>query len=637
MSDVFISYARSTVKQAEQVADALRSLGHEVWLDTQIPAHRAFADEIEQRLNAAKAVVVIWSAEAVKSQWVQSEADRARQDGKLVQLSLDGARLPMPFDRIQCADLTGWSGDPKAPGWRNVLASVSELTGSASPPSPVPRGTVESTEPLLAVLAFDNLSGDPEMAYFSDGVSEEIQQTVAKGAGLKVIGRTSSFQYRGADKVVRRLAADLHATHLLDGSVRRSGSRVRISAQLVECATETTLWSERFDRDLQDIFALQDEIAAAVADALRATFVAASTTARIDPGAYDLYLRARSEERTDERIGLLEQAVRLAPEFAAAWAELSHVRAIVHRGILLDDQATPVARSAAVAAAEMALRLDPNSGTAYATLATLLPWGDYGGRESQLQRALAVAPNATRAIIDTGWFLLSVGRNEEALEQAARALNLDPLNRGAALLRSLMLCATGHYEEGQRAFEAARVRWPLEPAVTLGPMLLAAFRHDWPRHDRLRRELERLGYWGRETRDALFVGELLREPTPQNRLRCVDAVASHLADTGTVEVGRLAVAYDMGMDDETFSFVEKASFAHLHDESGRPPGGSYSPGFIFDLTPHRTMMQDVRFVRLCAKLGLCDYWVRTGRWPDCVQLVAYDFKAECRRVAGAHA
>jgi hypothetical protein len=198
-----------------------------------------------------------------------------------------------------------------------------------------------------------------------------------------------------------------------------------------------------------------------------------------------------------------------------------------------------------------------------------------------------------------------------------------------------MLCATGRYEEGQRALEAARVRWPLEPAITLGAMLLAAFRHDWPRYDRMKLQLEGLGYRGRQTGDAVFVGELLREPTPNNRARSLAVIIQHLADTGTVEVGRLAAAFDAGMDDDVFTLVEKASYAHLHDASGVSPGGNYSPGFIFDLTPQRTMMQDIRFTRLCAKLGLCDYWVRTERWPDCAKdgLLPYDFKVECRELA----
>ena len=109
MPDIFISYARSTEAQAKQIAEALRGLGYGVWRDDELPAHRAFTEVIEERLQAAKAVVVMWSSEAVKSQWVQSEANRAREDGKLVQLNLDGARLPMPFDRIQCADMSGWS------------------------------------------------------------------------------------------------------------------------------------------------------------------------------------------------------------------------------------------------------------------------------------------------------------------------------------------------------------------------------------------------------------------------------------------------------------------------------------------------------------------------------------------------
>src|SRR5579862_2643489 len=111
MAEVFISYARSTEAQARQIADALRSLGHAVWRDDELPAHRAYAEVIEERLKSAKAVVVVWSAEAVKSQWVRAEANMAREAGTLVQLRLDGAVPPLPFNEIQCADLSGWNGD----------------------------------------------------------------------------------------------------------------------------------------------------------------------------------------------------------------------------------------------------------------------------------------------------------------------------------------------------------------------------------------------------------------------------------------------------------------------------------------------------------------------------------------------
>src|SRR5215469_7700214 len=128
MSDVFISYAHSTTtRQARAAAEMLRSLGYSVWLDEELPVHRAFSPEIEQQLTAAKAALVIWSAEAAASTWVLSEANRALEANKLVQLRIDGARLPMPFDQIQCADLTGWAGGSADPGWSKVVSSVAEL------------------------------------------------------------------------------------------------------------------------------------------------------------------------------------------------------------------------------------------------------------------------------------------------------------------------------------------------------------------------------------------------------------------------------------------------------------------------------------------------------------------------------
>ena len=132
MSDIFISYARSTAPQAQQVAEALRGLGYDVWMDDQIPAHRVFSDVLEERLRAAKAVLVIWSADATRSDYVRSEASRARAMGKLVQLTVEKTPLPMPFDQFECANLVGWAGDPDAPGWRKVAASIVDLMGAAA-------------------------------------------------------------------------------------------------------------------------------------------------------------------------------------------------------------------------------------------------------------------------------------------------------------------------------------------------------------------------------------------------------------------------------------------------------------------------------------------------------------------------
>src|SRR5215211_7392914 len=129
MADVFVSYARSTEPQAMKIATALRSRGYSVWRDDEIPAHRAYADVIEERLKSSKAVLVIWSADAAKSQWVRSEADAARAAGTLIQVSVDGTLPPMPFDQIECAELHGWNGDAAAFGWRKLAESVTALVG----------------------------------------------------------------------------------------------------------------------------------------------------------------------------------------------------------------------------------------------------------------------------------------------------------------------------------------------------------------------------------------------------------------------------------------------------------------------------------------------------------------------------
>jgi adenylate cyclase len=642
MSDVFISYARSTEALARQIGDALRALGYRVWRDDELPAHRAYSDVIEERLKAARAVVVVWSAEAVRSHWVRSEADRAREDGKIVQVNVDGARLPMPFDQIQCADLSGWKGDLSAPGWQKAAASIADLAGGVTTArAPAPAAPPKAAaEPLLAVLAFDNLSGDPEMAYFSDGVSEEIQQTVARGTDLKVIGRTSSFQFRGANKRAAHVAAELKVTHLLDGSVRRSGDRVRISAQLVECASETSLWSDRFDRELTDIFALQDEIAGAVAEALKIAFAPAPRVGPIDPAAYDLYLRARNWTLSANldvrpRIEALVEVIAASPNFAAAWALLADSRALRLRSRGRGPAYTAM-RAGVVEAAETALRLDPASGVAYAALARLQPWGDHAEREALLGRALASAPNDPDCLTEMAVLCLNLGRFQEALRYSGRACEVDPLHMLAAFWEVWTgVCAGGIAEETHHRFEAFRTRWPQEEALGASEVIAHAFAGEWALLDEATRSIRRRRLAPRNEQQLRFY-ESLRDPRPEIRTQIVDQLTQDLARTGTVNIIDLADAYLVGLKNETFALVEQASFAHLFDRDGPPPSSTPSTGVMFYMSPNFEMATDIRFIQLCAKMGLCDYWSETGRWPDCADKVPYDFRAEAKKLAGGH-
>ncbi|HEU4810401.1 MAG TPA: TIR domain-containing protein, partial [Sphingomicrobium sp.] len=194
MSDVFVSYARSSEEQAMRVQQALRDAGYGVWRDDELPAHRSYADVIQERLNGAKAVVVLWSEEAAQSQWVRAEADSARGVGKLVQASVDGIIPPIPFNQIQCASLKGWAGESDHAGWQKLLASVAELLVEETLSVPHPKAKAKKTS--ICVLPFQNMSGDAEQEYFSDGISEDITTDLSKVSALDVIARNTAFQFK---------------------------------------------------------------------------------------------------------------------------------------------------------------------------------------------------------------------------------------------------------------------------------------------------------------------------------------------------------------------------------------------------------------------------------------------------------
>ena len=640
MPDVFISYARATEATAERVAAALRALGYDVWRDDQLAPHRTYADEIEQRLRSARAVVVLWSADAVKSHWVRAEADLARNAGKLVQATLEGATPPLPFNQIQSADLSGWLGEVDAPAWRKIVDSVTALAGAVSGAGTAP-GRLSQTRPTLAVLPFDNLSGDPEMTYFSDGVSEEILQTVSRTSDLTVIARSSSFQFRGATKSTRQIASALNATHLLDGSVRRSGQRVRITAQLVDCATETTLWTDRLDRELSDVFALQDEIAAAVAEALKVAFAPSASVERIDPTAYDLYLRARTlsvDQDATAAIELLEQAVAHAPKFAAAWAALCVARATQARW---GPRPKPYAqlKAGVEAAARIALELNPRSGLPYAALSRLEAMGEYARREALLRQAQALSPDEPDTLTAMGAFCNHVGFVQEALGYVQRAWELDPLYPEAANVYGAVMAASGRYEEGLALYEGFRARWPEHEVFIVGPLNYAALRGDWPLYDKLVEVAHATGSEDPSLRSTLRIGDALRHGDETVKARLLDRMRDQLEQDGAAPLHALVTASALGLTEECFALIEASSYAFIFEESGAAPAGVYNPGIIFDPTYNAAMMADVRFVGLCAKLGLCRYWANADRWPDCAQALSqhYDFRAEARRLAGAPA
>ncbi|MBA3577870.1 MAG: TIR domain-containing protein, partial [Sphingomonas sp.] len=245
MAEIFVSYARSDEPLAASVAKALRSSGYTVWRDDELPAHRAYGDVIEERIKSAKAVVVLWSIEAAKSHWVRAEADAARAAGTLIQASLDRTVPPMPFNQIQCADLSDWSGDTSAPGWTKLTASVEALAASPAD-QPKPAGRRSRRQVCVCVLPFVNMSGDAEQEYFSDGISEDITTDLSKISALAVIARHTAFTFKGQSVNVLQIADSLDVTHVVEGSVRKAGARVRITAQLIDGESGDHVWADRY-------------------------------------------------------------------------------------------------------------------------------------------------------------------------------------------------------------------------------------------------------------------------------------------------------------------------------------------------------------------------------------------------------
>jgi adenylate cyclase len=438
----------------------VRALGYGVWRDDELPAHRAYAEVIEERLAAAKAVVVIWSAEAAKSQWVFSEANRAREDGKLVQLRLDATRLPMPFDTIQCADLGGWSGDPDAPGWRKVVASLAALANRdapiAAPAPPLP------TKPSIAVMPFASLSGDPEHDYFADGMVEEIVTALARFRSLFVIASGSTMALKGRSASPQEVGRLLGVRYLLEGSVRKAASRVRITVKLVDAADGAQVWAERFEDTVEDVFALQDKVALSVAGVLEPAVreaeikrVAHRPTA--DMGSYDLYLRAMAVLRTYvwsdifEAIRLAEQAIALDPEFGAALSLASRCHYLVLLYGWSDDPEAH--RRDALALSRRAMRAADDDAGVLGNTAMLAAYleHDLGTATSLVERACVLNPGAASAWFASGAVRIHSGQLDLAVEHLQTAMRLNPV--GPERSGAMLFLAMARFQ--QRRFDEA--------------------------------------------------------------------------------------------------------------------------------------------------------------------------------------
>jgi adenylate cyclase len=432
MADIFVSYSRTDKARVAPLVSALEAQGWSLWWDPEITPGDEFDALIGAELESARAVVVVWSPASVDSRWVKGEARDAADRGVLVPVRFENARLPIDVRAIHTIDLDDWDGKRDSAAFRALCTALEtklkRSVGKAAAPTPKDKRPAVT----ICVLPFANMSGDPEQEYFSDGITEDIITDLGKVSALSIVSRNTAFSFKSAAADVAQIARQTKAAYVLVGSVRKSGTRVRITAQLVGAVNDSQVWGERYDRDLNDIFALQDEISRAIVAALKLTLLpeekqALEQRGTTNPEAYKLYLMARQfwlldNERNNEIVvRICNRVIEIDPHYAQAWATMALAQwNMFWRGDSGDDGER---------AAEMALQLDPSLADSHAAMgAAHRSKGRYEEGLIACQNALRLEPNSYVGNRIAGLCCLGLRRYDDAIshfELAAAAMESD--------------------------------------------------------------------------------------------------------------------------------------------------------------------------------------------------------------------
>ncbi len=262
MADIFVSYARQDKARVTPLVAALEAQGWSVWWDPAIIPGQEFDDLIAEEIDKASAVVVVWTPASVGSRWVRGEAREAADRGILVPVRFEKARLPIDVRAVHTTDLDDWEDDAKSDAFQEVVNALSGLL-KKTVPARITGGAGKARDGRFAFCPSSTCAGDPEQEYFSDGLSEELLNQLAQLKGLKVAARTSSFAFKGQNPDLKLVSEKLGVAHILEGSVRKHGNRLRITAQLIKAEDGFHLWSDTFNRELDDVFQIQEDIAKA--------------------------------------------------------------------------------------------------------------------------------------------------------------------------------------------------------------------------------------------------------------------------------------------------------------------------------------------------------------------------------------
>ena len=467
----------------------------------------------------------------------------------------------------------------------------------------------------IAVLPFTNLSGDASRDYFSDGMSEELLNLLARIPGLQVASRTSSFAYKGRNVDIREVGRELGVETVLEGSVRQSGDEVRITAQLIDAETGFHLWSETYERQLADIFQVQDEIAAAIVEKLRIELAPREQALAVrdkaptqNVEAYELYLQGRAiwkrrgEQNLRQAIDLYQRAIALDPGFARAYAALASAY-VVLPGYTAEQGDEQKLQPMAEEAARKALSIDPKIGEAHAVLAqTNSQRGDLLDAESGFFFAISLEPNEATPHHWYSILLGKVGRLQQALEQARRAHELDPSSAIIASNLSAAYLNVGDYDQALRYTELAE-DLGLSPKHAGVRAAIAMRRGEWEEAKALVAQQEGLPPELRPVAGR-FV-DALRDP----KLRPAVIAEIQAFDPGVVPQAELVGSYiELGALDLAYSRL----FAQLDEDPDAWERWDLNVAWGPQGAAFR---RDPRFGELARRMGFVDYWKQYG-YPD---------------------
>jgi TolB-like protein len=612
VADIFVSYSRADKARVAPLVAALESQGWSVWWDPEITPGQEFDSQISAALDAAKAVVVVWTPTSVGSRWVRGEAREGAERGVLVPVRFEAARLPIDARAMHTTDLDDWREDVGSRPFEDLRRALSSLLGAkpaAAEPTPARRGL------SICVLPFANMSGDAEQEYFADGISEDIITDLSKVSALSVTSRNTAFSFKGRHVELRQVARQLGVSHVLEGSVRKAGNRVRITAQLIAGASDDHVWAERYDRDLDDIFSLQDEIARAIVAALKLKLLPEEKEAIGSRGtenleAYDLYLRARalagqfSRDSVKRATELLRKAIDLDPSFFPAYLQL--ISALENFRLAAPERDQEI-RADQRAVEDRAAEIAPGDpGVISIRVQRLVRSGDFW----EAERLVEQLPSDLEA--DIFWqpkeiFPLSVGRFEETLPWLRELVRRDPLDRVKGWVFRDVLDITGRFDEAEAETERSKDSPGDRAWIELCACLRLKGRADHRQIEaqyRVFLAARMSGMWTSPVYERLAA--VLSEPEVAGAI-IRQALDDPYFQNPTRMIWLSVLAGFFDAIDEALEAVRRAYVAedvpfYLRRYLWMPVLGA--------------ARRDPRFKQIVRDLGLADYWRRSGKWGD---------------------